>query len=179
MSPAWDLAPWLQAAAAVIQGGAAVVIVRLTRRLTTATEDYVKLTRDLADAARTQQQTYTAQQSADYARLVALVERLREQVAQLPVGPDAAQRLVGGDLWTDGDLTDLADLAAKESHSFKASEVIRHLRWLAGWMGEIKRQKDKPSGLGVDWGRIPWDEWAQRLKGAQAALGDLHKAVEE
>jgi len=45
-------------------------------------------------------------------------------------------------------------------------------------MEEIQRQKDKPSGLGADWGRIPWDEWARHLKGAQTALDDLHQAVE-
>jgi hypothetical protein len=148
---AGDVAPWLQVFAAVLQAVAAFVIVKLTRRLTTATEEYVHLTRDLAEAgraqaeaARAQLEAYAAQRSADYGRLAALVERIHAQVRRLPGGIDVAGNtrqgnewtsqdlddLCGVDLWTDQDLDDLADLAAKESHSFKASAAIEHLRWL-------------------------------------------------
>jgi hypothetical protein len=57
-----------------------------------------------------------------------------------------------------------------------ASTVVEHLRWLRRWVQEM--QSIKPTGLGIDWRLILWDEWARHLKGARTALDQLHASVE-
>ena len=74
-----NVAPWLQAFAAV-------VVAVLTYHLVKATREYVRLTHESAQAARAQQEDQAPQRAADHDYLGALVEQLREKARALPEG---------------------------------------------------------------------------------------------
>ena len=78
-----NVAPWLQAFAAV-------VVAVLTYHLVKATREYVRLTHELAQAARAQQEDQASQRAADHDYLGALVEQLREKARALPEGTATA-----------------------------------------------------------------------------------------
>jgi len=171
-----DGSSWL-VIAAVIQGGAAVVVAVLTHRLVKATREYVSLTHELAKAARTQQDVHAAQSAADYDRVSAFVEQFREKALRLPEGIDTANRMLdAGVLWTDEELADLSRLAANQGLALVASRAIDHLRWLGYWVREMELES-KQTGLGIRWKRVPWDDWATHLTGALEALNRLHDST--
>jgi len=72
-----NVAPWLHAFAAV-------VVAVLTYHLVKATREYVRLTHELAQAARAQQEDQASQRAADHDYLGALVEQLREKARRCP-----------------------------------------------------------------------------------------------
>ena len=78
-----NVAPWLQAFAAV-------VVAVLTYHLVKATREYVRLTHELAQAARAQQEDQASQRAADHEYLGALGEQLREKARALPEGTATA-----------------------------------------------------------------------------------------
>jgi hypothetical protein len=173
-----DLAAALQAGAAIVQGLAAVVIVYLTRRLTTATEEYAKLTRDLAIAARAQQDVHAQQAAADYDRLLELVEQLLAKARELPDKTNTALKMLDVVLWSDQDLRDVMQLAANRGLTTLASKAIEPLRWLGRCVEMMQVENRKAPGAGVDWQRISWNEWAHHLTDAREALNRLHGALE-
>jgi hypothetical protein len=78
-----NVAPWLQALAAV-------VVAVLTYHLVKAPREYVRPTHELAQAARAQQEDQASQRAADHDYLGALVEQLREKARALPEGTATA-----------------------------------------------------------------------------------------
>jgi hypothetical protein len=147
-----DIAPWVQAFAAV-------VVAVLTYHLVKATREYVRLTHKLAQAAHAQQEVLAAQRAADYDYLCALVEQLRLS------------------LWTEVDLYDLQRLAPHQGRASAAFTVIVHCRWLSNWVRKMEAEASKPPRHDVHWERIPWDEWARNLAEARKALDRLDDSL--
>jgi hypothetical protein len=165
-----DIAPWVQAFAAV-------VVAVLTYHLVKATREYVRLTHKLAQAAHAQQEVLAAQRAADYDYLCALVEQLREQAGSLPLQQDTAPRMLGLSLWTEVDLYDLQRLAPHQGRASAAFTVIVHCRWLSNWVRKMEAEASKPPRHDVHWERIPWDEWARNLAEARKALDRLDDSL--
>jgi hypothetical protein len=180
-----DLAPWLQAFAAVVQGIVALVIMRLTRRLTTATEEYVHLTREVANAARVQQQAQSAREAADRVQFATLVQRLRKRVSELPEPERARLRsaeLVDIGPRLEGECVALAARGAALGLTDEASLAAEHLRGLGNLVGQSLRfplssrlrVEDYPPELHAEWENFPWDDYGAHLSGAREALDRLH-----
>jgi hypothetical protein len=160
--------------AAIGQFLAAAAVAVLTYHLVKATRKYVALTNELAQAARAEQEARVVQQTADFGRLHALVQDLRDQAGRLPSGQETSPQMIGLVLWTDMDLYDLFRLAANVALASAASKAIGHLRWLGRRVADMQALKAHER----DWRLIPWNEWEEHLAGARRALDNLHSSVE-
>jgi hypothetical protein len=166
-----DLPAWIQAAAAVVQAGAAVTIYVVTK-------DYVKLTRDIARAGTDQLKfSRLSQLAEDKQRAVALNGRassLEARVTALPseiTGP-ADRLLRQAALWTPAEI-DALQTAASGVLSLAAEAASRaaiDLSWLLDRILEIRAV---PPQNGYDYSRFPKEEWQSRRADALLHLREL------
>lgn len=169
-----DIAAWVQAFAAILQAGAAVVLLKLTG-------EYVKLTQRLTLAGEAQVEILRAERDEKRAEplreMGQTAQHLLNALRQLP-GPGEAARqradalIRGAILPPDEDLARLRSLAAKVGPSVAqyARSASENLAWLVQRARDI--QGTNPS-LGYDYMRIKWPEWVFRYTEAEQALGRL------
>ena len=168
------LPAWLQAGAAVVQAGVAVLLYRITR-------DYVRLTGRLAVAGEAQVELLRAQRDetrgAELKQLTALAQSLLERLRQLP-GPnaDAQQRadalIKNAVLPADEELQELRRLAAAVGPGVGqlARAATDNFGWLLGWARQVQASN---AVAGFEYRRIKWPEWVFRWIEAEQALHKL------
>lgn len=169
-----EAAAWVQALAAAVQAGAAVILLKVTR-------DYVKLTQRLAVAGEAQVEILRAardeQHSEPLREMAETARHLLNALRQLPgPGEEARQRantlIRGAVLPPDEELARLRSLAAKVGPSVAqyARSASENLAWLLQRARDI--QNVSPS-LGYDFQKIKWPEWVFRYTEAEQALTRL------
>jgi hypothetical protein len=165
-----DYALEVQAGAALIQGAAAIVVAVLTYRLVQATREYVRLTSDLAAAARAAALAQTAASATSKARFVALVDQLRDQVAGIPLDVGSEYRLRNASLWTNDDLDTFMELGARLGFARDVTTAVLLLRRVAELVQTIK---DTDPRQGAVWSSFPFRDYTDSLQGAAASLDRL------
>ena len=163
---------WLNANAAAVQAAAAVGSVLVTILLAFITLQYVRLTQELARAARQQLRFQEQSAASAAAQLITQIVFL-DCVRRFPPEDLEGDRVRDVPLWKHGDVSALGSLAASVLGArAPVQEVIQALNWIHG-KAEDAGQTRGP--LGHD---FPWEQWRRELQRASGGLRSLKSAAE-
>ncbi len=163
---------WLNQNSAAIQAVATVVSVLVTAALALITLWYVRLTRTLVEATKSQAEFLREAVKARKRHLLAVVKMLRILVMSFPEIRQHGEQMRGATTWDNNDLADLKRLASEFGTlaGQRAAVATSSLLWLKDRVDEVKAIKP---GLGVSWNDFPWDRWDSELKRAKENLEAL------
>ncbi|HKO18400.1 MAG TPA: hypothetical protein VJU82_05900 [Acidobacteriaceae bacterium] len=164
-----DWPSWIQAAAAILQAAAAIVIYRVTK-------EYVQLTRDIARASNEQLKlTRRTQLAEDVQRAAALRGQASSLEARANALPEHADDTAFRQrpLWTDEEVEGLQAAAPRVlgMAADAASRASEELTWLRDRVAAVR--ETSPS-QGYDYNRFfPTSEWPARRAAALQSLREL------
>jgi len=165
-----DIPAWVQAIAAVVQAGVAVVLWRVTAK-------YVELTRELAVTASAQlslsREAETHRWRSDLLDLETVSRRLLTSLDEFAVaGTSWATPIRQGALWSPEELRELTQLAAKAGKEYVslALQPATDLQWMLERIAPVRAENP---AVGYELGRFPREDFERRLARSIAALSAI------
>ena len=165
-----DIPAWVQASAAIVQAGVAVVLWRVTAK-------YVELTKELAGTANAQlslsKEAEIHKWRSDLLDLETISRRLLASLEEFAVadgGWGAAIRRAA--LWTPEELRELTQLAAKAGKEYAGLSLqpATDLQWMLERIAPVRAENP---AVGNELGRFPREEFDRRLDRSRAALNSI------
>jgi hypothetical protein len=159
---------WLNRYAAAVQALASVFSVLATLLLLQITRQYVRLTQELAKAAREQLRFQERTAASEAAQLTTLIDVFLGSLKKFPQGEADAQALRSVVLWKSADVSTFGSLAAGVLGSRpEVQQAIERLNWLHSTVDRAQQAAADDSQAAE---QFPWDEWLRHLDEARHAL---------
>ena len=159
---------WLNKNAAAVQALASVFSVITTIVLLGITRQYVKLTQELARAAREQLKFQERSFVSEGAQLVTLVDVFLGSLKRIPTKESEGDQLRTASLWKHSDVTTFGSLAATVLGTrTEVQRAIQRLNWI-----RTTAEKVQQAAQGDDhpWQDFAWDDWNRQVGEARTAL---------
>lgn len=171
-----NLPAWLQAFAAIVQAGVAVMLWLVTAK-------YVELTKELATTASEQlsltREAEIHRWRSDLLDLETVSRRLLTSLDELAGAAGGwAAPIRQGALWTPDELRELTQLAAKAGKEYAALALqpATDLKWMLERIAPV-RAEDPAKGYELS--RFPREDFDRRLDRSRAALNEIVEKARE
>jgi len=159
---------WLNRNAAAVQALASVFSVITTIVLLGITRQYVKLTQELARAAREQLKFQERTFVSEGAQLVTLVDVFLGSLKRIPTKESEGDQLRTASLWKHSDITTFGSLAATVLGTrTEVQRAIQRLNWIRTTAEKVQQAAQAD---GHRWQDFSWDDWNRQVGEARTAL---------
>jgi len=159
---------WLNKNAAAVQALASVFSVITTIVLLGITRQYVKLTQELARAAREQLKFQERTFVSEAAQLVTLVDVFLGSLKRIPTAESEGDQLRTVSLWKHSDITAFGSLAATVLGTrTEVQRAIQRLNWIRTTAEKVQQAAQDDANR---WQDFSWDDWNRQIGEARTAL---------